>query len=255
MLDVSAAPVSIDTATPVVVPGFQTHIVRVSDAALAQMVLAAMEGFEVPHVVGNGFRRGVETYALLWGHEMPLAAETALHAIEMISVDTSATRTTNSVNSRFESIDVKREIIHSAWPNLRFIGDWHTHPHRTESISTITRQKLYKYSDDDYSDTEKDGKTYRRLGYRVGMVMTIGQSPRVLPALRIDDNTIRFSLGRKIFWLQAHVAVPHEDGLRFIRPRDRDGARVLLECPAAFGHETPLMRERQKVLRVRKARL
>lgn len=239
-----------DALSPVAGGAIRTHIVRVSDMALAQMSLAAMEGFEVPHAVGNGSRRGVEIYAALWGHTIMLSADTALYALEMAAADTSAERTTGSVENRFEALQVKTDMIHSFWPNLRFMGDFHTHPHRNDSIGTITRHKLFRYSDEDYTSIEEEGSRYRELGYRVGVVMTIGRSPRSLPAVRLDDQTIRFSMGKTIFWLQAHVAMPSEDGgLRFIRKPMKEGHRVMLECPGAFGHELPIVKERQKAAR------
>lgn len=105
------------------------YVVKVSEAALAQICLNGLEAYVIGGNGPKGRTNLLETYGLLWGHEVSLPDGKTLYSIEFMSVDTSAATTRNSFLPNPSALHMKTDIISSFWPQYEFIGDFHTHPY------------------------------------------------------------------------------------------------------------------------------
>lgn len=107
------------------------YIVRVSENSLIQMCLNGIEAYVVKHKQGKGkkSKNMIETYGLLWGHQINQPDKKTLYCVEMVSIDTSAVRDTNSVIPRKLALRLKKDLLTSFWPQYEFLGDFHTHPY------------------------------------------------------------------------------------------------------------------------------
>lgn len=181
---------------------------------------------------GQGGKRELETYGLLWGHDVSMQDGRTLLAIEMATVDTSARMDKDAVIPSAKSLALKHDIMTSYWPHLKFMGDFHTHPYR--STLNVVAHKLYEYSGTDRKDIEERPDFWRQYGYRVGLVLTIALLKRRSSRLdlRLPDGTLEFTLSNYRFWLKGYVAYSDGEGLCLTADADQ---QVLLDSPALLG--------------------
>lgn len=204
------------------------YVIRLSEPALIYLCQAGLEAYSVQH---QG-KRALETYGLLWGHQLTMQDGRTLFAIEMATVDTSAQRKKDEVTPNENSLALKQDIMTSYWPQLKFLGDFHTHPHR--SADEVVAERLYEFSELDRESIEAYPDFWREHGYRVGLVMTIALLKRRSSRSdrRLPDGTLEFTLSNYRFWLKANVAYSDAEGLRLTADADE---QVLLDCPALLG--------------------
>ncbi len=196
------------------------------------MLLNGLEAYEIRHLVRLRKRRGVETFGTLWGYESRAAdGRHRLFNVGFVSIDTSARRTTHSIDNDVAALTLKRDLVAGFWPHYEFLGDFHTHPFGTVPPREILARRSFDFSKGD-RDSIEYFITQCHLPYRVGLVLTIvalkrpGRGrPRV-----VDPATIEFPLGRYRCWLRACVA-----------RRTRPGAVNVtfdpchLDCPGILG--------------------
>ncbi|MDD4237432.1 MAG: hypothetical protein PHT62_02570 [Desulfotomaculaceae bacterium] len=128
------------------------YVIRISENALIQMCLNGLEAYIVTHKENNEDKSKLETFGLLWGHESTLTNQKTLYSIELLSIDTSAVRKSNSCEPNDLALELKRDIMTSFWPHYDFLGDFHTHPYN--NYRYVRNNKLYLYSEQDRSSIE-----------------------------------------------------------------------------------------------------
>lgn len=207
------------------------YVVRISEQALIQLCLSGLEAYSVSHL-RKGAKLRLETYGMLWGHGAIMPDHRTLYAVEMVSVDTSARMDHSTVHRSEHALELKRDLMTSFWPQLEFLGDFHTHPYPRGTH--VVGERLYEFSDTDRNDIVENAAYWRRHGYRIGLVLTIMALHRASSRTQrwLEDSAIEFTLGNYRLWLQAYVAFDHEGGLRLSEDGD---TRVLLDCPAVMG--------------------
>jgi len=96
--------------------------------------------------LGNQYKTELETYGLLWGHEIILPDGNILYSVQKMTVDAMAYRRTDSVRPSDEKKVIK-DIITSYWPQYSFLGDFHSHPY--EHYKKVEEIKGYEFSEGD----------------------------------------------------------------------------------------------------------
>ena len=104
-------------------------IVRISDAALESMVLAACEAFEFGNNNGN---KPVETYAHMWGYRRPDPdGKTERILVDRFNACVSAKGSPDSVELSVDVVDLQDSIVRYWSPHMSLLGDFHTHPFKS----------------------------------------------------------------------------------------------------------------------------
>ncbi len=218
------------------------YIIRISETPLIQMILNGLEAYNVHERIIKKKQRKVETIGLLWGHEHQLKNK-LLYCIEMVSIETSADRRKSSVTPNEDSLELKRDIITSFWPQFDFFGDFHTHPYNNYSeVITTKGNEGYLFSKDDYNDIQDYSDYWDDYNYRTGIVLTISTMERKSsrPPQWLDNSTIEFTLGNCRMWLKGYITYSEGDKLLVSKHGDEN---IYIDCPSLgglFGEHTPM---------------
>lgn len=209
----------------------QEYIIRLSENALIQMCLNGLEAYSIQHKGRAGHKERLETYGLLWGHEVNLPNKQTLYCVEMATIDTSAKMDKLQCESSLDAFELKRDLMTSFWPQYDFLGDFHTHPFT--DAQAVMKRKDYGFSDTDYASIE-DEDYWFRFRYRVGLVLTITTLKRKSAKENnwFDPKTIMFTLGNYRLLIRGYVAYPEENRLKLTRDEDDN---VTIDCPALIG--------------------
>lgn len=129
------------------------YIIQISDDALMEMSVAALEAYVVPQRYVNKSGKfleteelELETYGLLWGHEVLLPDGDILYSIQKLTIDTMAHRRADSVYPS-DGLNVIKDMITSYWSKYSFLGDFHSHPY--EHFSEVEQIQGYEFSEPD----------------------------------------------------------------------------------------------------------
>jgi hypothetical protein len=184
------------------------YVVRVSEQAFRELVLATLEAFVIPERKGsrNRGRSRQETYGLLWGHESQIGEETRLYYVDAASVDAMAQRSQRWVIPSKRTLDLKTNIVRHLFRHLDFLGDFHSHP--CENLKAVHDAKAFEFSQTDIDHICEDGRFWQRHRYRVALVTTICpmSKPNFRRPKRLRSNIIEFGVGEYRLWLNAMVA-------------------------------------------------
>ncbi len=177
------------------------YIIHISDDALMEMSIAALEAYVVADKSGERSKKEVETYGLLWGHEVILPDDDILYSVQKLTVDAMAYRRTGSVLPS-EGVKVKKDMITSYWPQYSLLGDFHSHPYG--HYSDVEEIKGYEFSEGDRKSM--DNKT-NDPDFRVSLVMTISSLERIsnIQPRDISDSIICWTFNNYRFWLNACI--------------------------------------------------
>lgn len=208
------------------------YIIRIGENALIQMCLNSLEAYSIAHKKGKRLQKNLETLGLLWGHELELSNKKTLYCVELATIDTSAERNHDSCELNDDSLELKRNVLSSFWPQYDFLGDFHTHPY--QNYLDVPKEKLYSFSKEDYESIENRTEFWEPKNYRVGLVLTIAQMTKRSSKgfRRYNSSTLEFTLGNYRVWLKGYVAYMAE---KRIKLTEHDDDKVLLECPALTG--------------------
>lgn len=215
--------------------GYNQHgyIIRISENALIQMCLNGLEAYIVSHDGGNKVNNRLETFGLLWGHEISLPDRQTLYCVELLSIDTSAIRKPNSCEPNDISLKLKRDIMTSFWPQYDFLGDFHTHPY--VNFTKVAKGKLYEFSQDDIKSIESYSNHWQNHNYRIGLVLTIAlmKSRSSRKHKWIEPNTIEFTLGNYRLWLKGYITYLNDK--KQLRLSNHTDENIVIDCPALVG--------------------
>ncbi|MBU4221070.1 MAG: hypothetical protein KKA10_05505 [Euryarchaeota archaeon] len=217
----------------------KNYVIRISEDAAIQLILNALEAHSVFHPGKKKAQTCLETYGLLWGHEIRHSMNKIIYSIELISIDTSANRTGNSVDPNDSSLKLKRNLMTAFWPYYEFLGDVHTHPYN-KNYSYVVGKKYYNYSPDDFKRLENHSPYWEEHNYRVGLVLTIARMDRAGPKEHYykQENMIEFTLDKYRLWLKGYVLYEeNEDGetKKVLKVTDHNAGNVFLDCPSLVG--------------------
>ncbi len=216
------------------------YVIAVSENALIQTVLNGLEAYSILNTNHRAHNYGLETYGLLWGHELLMSDNRTMMSIEMVSIDTTAKTTKDYCIPNEESLKLKRDLLTSFWPKYDFLGDFHTHPYEVKP-EIILSQKLYNFSSKENNDNkpgdvehiENDSSFWIAHNYRVGLVLTICFMDKcgTKKDWWLDDSksTIQFTLGNYRMWLKGYIAHNLNNTLKVIDDN------VCITCPAILG--------------------
>jgi hypothetical protein len=174
-----------------------------------EMSVAALEAYVVPqcHVNKSGkFLEAeeleLETYGLLWGHEVFLPDGDILYSIQKLTIDTMAHRRTDFVHPS-NGLNVIKDMITSYWSKYSFLGDFHSHPY--EHFAEVEQIQGYEFSEADRKAMLNQKQ--RDDDFRVSVVMTIASLKRSseIEPRGLASNIICWTFNNYRFWLNACV--------------------------------------------------
>ena len=177
-------------------------IVSISDSAFFSIITAALEAYEVDHVLPDGEMGGrVETIGNLWGYAQELTGGDQIYRIVWADTSTSAIRKKGSVVHDDGVQELKQIFVDTFFPEISYLGDYHSHPYsdqeedddyRVKTELELERSGLYKFSNTDFNSAKSLQET---LDYRVGLAVTVFEREQQVSRSqkRLDgESCIRF---------------------------------------------------------------
>lgn len=218
------------------------HIVSISDQVFFTIVTSALEAYKVSHPEYDGKDHvPIETYGNLWGYQAKTKRNETVFRIVLADVDTSAVRSPNSVRPQQLSFSLKQEFVDYFYPELEYLGDFHSHPYdfendRVDNVLQLERKRLFCFSVGDFEHVKYLKET---RNYRVGVVATVFEVPGNMRRKnthigREDFSCIRFVHDDLSVWIKAYV---------FIGPDQVADTEVGLMCSSVGFHAGSIEQE------------
>ena len=231
-----------DTMDTTILQKMDGYVIRLSEHALITLILNGLEAYCVQH---ENKTPQLETCGALFGYQIPLRGNRILYQIEMANVDTSAKRNKRSVTPNTNAMRLKAEIMETYWPNLQYLGDYHTHVYKSlDDVYSVELEegdrrgddKGYYISNGDRRWLEANAALCLNYGYRVGLVVTIAGMKRngnigAKPA-NTRSQAVEFNLGKRKVWISAYYAYEEGGNIKYSSNNDRF---ITLECPSLLG--------------------
>lgn len=210
-------------------------VVSISEQAFFSIVTSALEAYKLEHVLNGGDSAArVETFGHLWGYYQPLIGRDMIYRVVLADTSTAVERDQSSVAFTDEAQELKQGFIDTFFPEVCYLGDYHSHPYSYEDdeIKTeleLERRHLYRFSEGDFRSVKS--LQDKSLDYRVGLVATVFERERKVnrSLKRLDgESCIRFQYLSMTIWLKAYVWTS-DDNYNFRRKADK---MVRLVCPS-----------------------
>ena len=210
-------------------------VVSISEQAFFSIVTSALEAYKLEHVLTCGdSAAGVETFGHLWGYCQPLIGRNMMHRVVWADTSTAVERDQGSVSYTDEAQELKQGFIDTFFPEVCYLGDYHSHPysHEDDEIKTeleLERGHLYRFSEGDFRSVKS--LQDKALDYRVGLVATVFERERKVKRSlkKLDgESCIRFQYLNMTIWLKAYVWTS-DDNDNYRRKADK---MVRLMCPS-----------------------
>lgn len=206
-------------------------VVSISKQAFFTIVTAALEAYKVDHSkLEDGSEIRLETFGNLWGHESCTKSGSVIYHISSADVSTSASREQHSVSPKDEAYDLKSQFVEYFFPELQYLGDYHSHPYSLENnVKTeldLERQELYHFSPGDFKAAKYEQEQGKN--YRVGIVVTVFERDDKVDRKDTwmdDTSCVRFQYDNVTIWIKGYVW----SGDDYRRRADK---KVTLVCPA-----------------------
>lgn len=213
-----------------------TQIVSLSDSVFFTIVTSALEAYKICHQDDSKENHvPLETYGNLWGYQATTKrAESLLHVV-LADSDISAKREEGAVSPANDVFDLKSDFADIFFPELEYLGDFHSHPYDHSEIRTeleLQRRKLYEQSPED----QRFVRYQAELGkpYRLQIIAAIFERPdmvrRASGHIQGDLSCIRFHYDKHTIWIKAY-AYRIDKKERISRKVNRDN--IALICPCA----------------------
>lgn len=213
-----------------------TQIVSLSDSAFFSIVTSALEAYSVCHQDDEIDKHApVETYGNLWGYKATTKRKESVLHVVLADSDVSAKRDGCSVSPAEASFALKSDFADSFFPELEYLGDFHSHPYSLFEVKTeleIKRKALYAHSSED----KKFAKCQQESGkpYRLQVITTVFERPDIVrrSSGHLDDDLscIFFQYDKRSIWIKAYAyRINEEDGTS--RKVNKDN--IALICPCA----------------------
>lgn len=176
------------------------YTVILSPDAFRLIVSSALEAYAVPHGKNHNPATHIplETCGAVWGYETTnknANGDNKYFHIVAVDIETSAHRTANSVGSKSSSIEVKTGFYERYNPELKYLGDFHSHPwsqgekvddsHTLHTAQNVEKFKRYRFSGDPKKKNGDFGSVAHlieneKLPYQIGLVATIYRMTNVV---------------------------------------------------------------------------
>lgn len=189
-------------------------LVSLSEQVFFTVVTSALEAFNLDHVIKakDEKQNQVETYGHLWGYVTKSGLGESVYRIVMADTSTAAERDTGSTTPAPGSYEAKQQFVDAFFPEIGFIGDYHSHPYAEEKerIKTeleIERGEFHRFSRADFVDAKYQQEELGR-NYRIGLVATVYErnAPVQRQSKHLDEGScIRFQYEDHTIWLKAYV--------------------------------------------------
>jgi hypothetical protein len=212
-----------------------SYIISLSQPAFFTIMTAALEAYKVsqPNPLGTP-HVPVETYGNLWGYQsQTIRQESVLHIV-LADVDSTAYRQPGKVTPTQGSFEIKSDFVDVFFPELEYIGDFHSHPYNEAEIKTelaLERNKLHERSTDDkvyVKDLQANGRSYR-----LQLITTIFERGDMVKRqsghLKGDLSCIRFHYENMTAWVKVYVYHKNIDNGKF---RKVINEKIALICPS-----------------------
>ena len=130
--------------------------------------------------------------------------------MSLADVDTSATRTPSHVVSLDQALQLKKDFADTYFPELEYLGDFHSHPYETKDVKTelaVERKTLQERSSADTAWVKDIQKT--ESTHRLSLITTIFE--RDNPVARQeghvngDRSCLRFRYDSMTVWIKVYV--------------------------------------------------
>lgn len=210
-------------------------VVSISEQAFFSIVTSALEAYKLEHVLNGGDSAArVETFGHLWGYYQPLIGRDMIYRVVLADTSTAVERDQSSVAFTDEAQELKQGFIDTFFPEVCYLGDYHSHPYSYEDDEVKTeleleRRHLYRFSEGDFRSVKS--LQDKSLDYRVGLVATVFERERKVnrSLKRLDgESCIRFQYLSMTIWLKAYVWTS-DDNYNYRRKADK---MVRLVCPS-----------------------
>jgi hypothetical protein len=166
--------------------------VSLSEQAFFTIVTSALEAYRVDHSeLSDGAAIRLETFGHLWGYENQASDGVAVYRVVLADVSTAAFMANDCVRPKELAKQLKAQFVDTFFPELMFIGDFHSHPYSLE---------------EDEVKTELDLE--RKQLYRIGLVATVYERERKISrsSTYVDvQSCIRFQYENLTVWIKAYV--------------------------------------------------
>jgi hypothetical protein len=213
-----------------------TQIISLSDSAFFTIVTSALEAYSVCHpATPEDEHVPVETYGNLWGYQVQTKRKESLLHVVLADSDVSAAREPKCVTPADGAFTLKSDFADQFFPELEYLGDFHSHPWHVDEIKTeleLQREKLYEQSPDDHKHA-KSSHEYGRP-YRLQIIATVFERPDMVSRksghLKDDLSCIRFQYDMKTVWIKAYAYQINSDN-NTSRKVNKD--KIALICPCA----------------------
>ena len=210
-------------------------VVSISEQAFFSIVTSALEAYKLEHVLngGNSAVR-VETFGHLWGYSQSLIGRDMIYRVVLADTSTAVERDQGSVTYTDEAQELKQSFIDTFFPEVCYLGDYHSHPYSFEDdeIKTeleLERHHFYRFSEGDFRSVKSLQE--KGLEYRVGLVVTVFERERKVnrSLKKLDgESCIRFQYLNMTLWMKAYVWTS-DNNVNYRRKADK---MVRLVCPS-----------------------
>lgn len=210
-------------------------IVSISESAFFTIISTALESYKLEHQIHNGeMGDRVETFGHLWGYSRYYNTPEQVYRVVWADTSTAVIRDKSYVAYDNEAQSLKQDFVDTFFPEVSYLGDYHSHPYSTheDEVKTelaLERNGLYQFSKGDF-EAVKNLHENEYLDYRVGLVVTVYEREDKITRhqKRLDgESCIRFQYSGMTIWIKAYIW--EEKNLKYKR---KPCNQVKLICPS-----------------------
>lgn len=213
-----------------------TQIISLSDSAFFTIVTSTLEAYSICHQDDSeDEHEPLETYGNLWGYQTTTKRKESVLHVVLADSDISAKCKNDESSPADGAFDLKSNFADNFFPELEYLGDFHSHPYDVYEVKTeleLQRQKLFHQSPGD----KKHAKYQQVLGkpYRLQIIATVFERHdkvnRATGHIEGDLSCIRFQYEKYTIWIKAYAyrLYKQENTSRKIKEDN-----IALICPCA----------------------
>ena len=189
------------------------YIIRYDDTAFVGMVMNSIEAFFLP--MRNAMRRkepqrkdyGHEIFGHIYG-KIDESSKDRIYTIENCNIATTAKTTDESTYVTEETFLVKESIREALAPEMKYLGTFHTHPHRAQDLEECPpKSYLVQACKPTKADVESDPL---EIPYMLDTILSVSnrKKPDMTRTGYVNGRTwsmVEFHIGKLSFILSADV--------------------------------------------------
>jgi len=180
-----------------------------TDQALYDLTIAALEALELGDGREQGENRPCETYGYLLGSRKRHTADSLCYRVERANVSLSAYRTDVSCQPHRKALYLTTELARAFLPNHAVLGDFHSHPY--EDYDEFREETKEGFSNDDHSHFTGDRQLWAVAKRPLSLLISTIVMDRIClespPTRRLSENCVAFRYGIYRFQILAGVGM------------------------------------------------